>query len=100
MQTQRCITFGTDQPAGMPTVHRNPYSVSLSADEVITMLTLTAPAHQQLGCEFVDCETCNGFRACWWDLYNALRREHKLDVAISIQAHGYRLPDGPWEVED
>ena len=94
-----CTRFRMDQPNGMPRVDRRPYRVALSQDEVAHLLIGSSHRLLDLGCDDPDCEACNGFRACWWDLYNELPRAVKLSVARTVAYHGWELPDAPWEVE-
>jgi hypothetical protein len=95
-----CVVFSMDQPEGMPKVNRNPYRVALSVEETLKLLVLSANEIHNGCCIFPDCETCNGALACWWDIYNVLRREDKLEVAISLAGHGVELPEAPWELEE
>jgi hypothetical protein len=95
-----CVTFSTDQPDEPVRVNRNPYRVLLTVEETLKLLVFSATKMHTGHCVFADCDTCNGARACWWDVYNVLRREDKHDVAIALAGHGIDLPDGPWELED
>jgi len=84
---------------GLPRVNRQPYALILSQDEVAYLLLRAVPRINEDNCGGDDCETCQGFLACWWDLYNNLERPMKLVLADVIQKTGQPLPAAPWELE-
>jgi hypothetical protein len=92
-----CKPIDPTQPVGFPKVGRTPYRIALSQEEASRFLVLSALEKWSYPRCDADCEVCNGFLACWWDVYNTLPRARRLSIALEIATHNAGLPDAPWE---
>jgi len=83
----------------LPRTHKNPYRITMSPGETKGVLILAALGMGQVECpERETCEACNGIRAIWWELCNALSRADRVELQSAMRDCGVPLPDGPWEV--
>jgi hypothetical protein len=91
----------------MERIHREPYSngvqdglnaymVTLTPEEVVMFLSITADHYASTSCGGDGCEGCKCFVDTWRSVYQSLRAEHRLSVENKLEIYGVFAPSYPW----